>query len=270
MSEAHGAGSGSRPGRIAVLLLPLMAAAIFAAACHRAPSQARLRRGPATPLDPQTVGVITGSVRFRGLPPPMPVLDMSGSPGCRPAGAPPVHDPAVVVNRNGTLRWAFVYISKGLKGWVFDPPSRPADLVQQGCQFRPHVLGLMAGQPLRVMTRDRVPHNVHAAPRHNPPWNISMLPGAAPVLEYFNHPEVMIPVECNVHSWMHAFIGVVNNPYFAVTGRRGGFQLRNVPPGHYTLAVWQQRYGFRRQEVDVLPRQHVRVVFTYHAAPAGG
>lgn len=269
MSAARSAGGGSRAGRIGAFLLPVLAAAMCASACHHAPSPARLHRGPATPVDPQTVGVITGSVRFRGVPPSMPLLDMSSSPGCLPAGAPPVHDPAVVVNSNGTLRWAFVYIAKGLKGWNFDPPSRPADLVQQGCQFRPHVLGLMAGQPLRILTRDSVPHNVHAAPRRNPPWNVSMLPGAAPVLEQFNHAEVMIPVECNVHSWMHAFIGVVNNPYFAVTGRRGSFQLRNVPPGRYTLAVWQQRYGFRRRQVDVLPRQHVRVVFTYHP-PAGG
>lgn len=208
-------------------------------------------------------------VRFRGQPPAMPVLDMSGTPGCRPAGAaggPAPRAQAVVVNPNGTLRWAFVYIAKGLEGYHFNPPARAAQLVQQGCEFRPHVLGLMAGQRLEVSSRDPIPHNVFADPKQNRRWNLSMMPGDAPVTERFDHPEVMIPVECNVHAWMHAYIGVVGNPYFAVTGRDGSFTLRDVPPGRYELAVWQQRYGIERQEVDVLPGESERAVFTYSGA----
>ncbi|MGH9533718.1 MAG: carboxypeptidase regulatory-like domain-containing protein [Terriglobales bacterium] len=253
-----------RPGIAGCALALLLAAGLAAGCSHSPPAVAH--REPATPLDMSTVGAITGVVRFTGTPPAMPVLDMSGAPGCAPAGAPQVRDQAVVVNPNATLRWAFVYIAKGLQGWRFDPPSSPAKLIQQGCRFHPHVLGLMAGQALEISSRDSVVHNVHAAPRRNGPWNISMLPGAAPVTETFPQPEVMIPVECNVHAWMHAYVGVVDNPYFAVTGRQGRFRLLNVPPGHYMLAVWQQRYGLRRQEINLLPRQHLQVVFTYSAS----
>lgn len=248
-------------GRAGAFAIAAISAALLAACSpSAAPAAHQL---PATPIHPATAGSITGVVRWAGVPPAMPMLDMSGTPGCQPAGAPPVHGQAVVVNPNGTLRWAFVYIASGLEAYHFDPPLHPAQLVQQGCQFRPHVLGLMPGQPLEVSSRDPIPHNVFADPQHNRRWNLSMLPGSAPILERFAHPEIMIPVECNVHSWMHAYIGVVGNPYFAVTGTDGAFTLRHLPPGHYTLAVWQQRYGIERQEVDLLPRQQVRVVFTY-------
>ena len=53
----------------------------------------------------------------------------------------------------------------------------------------------------------------------------------------------MIRVKCNIHGWMHAFIGVVDNPYFAVTGDDGTFELKNVPPGEYTIEAWQEELG---------------------------
>lgn len=248
----------------------LAAIVLFAAACSHSPAaaSAQSRRVAATPIDMSTAGTITGVVRFTGTPPAMPVLDMSGATGCASAGHAPARDQAVVVNANHTLRWAFVYIAAGLESYHFDAPSRPVPLVQQGCQFQPHVLGLMPGQPLEIFSRDPVPHNVFADPRQNPRWNISMMPGAAPVIERFAQPEVMIPVACNVHPWMHAYVGVVASPYFAVTDGQGTFTLPRVPPGSYTLEVWQQRYGLQRRQVDVLPRQQVRVVFTYSAGGA--
>ncbi len=73
----------------------------------------------------------------------------------------------------------------------------------------------------------------------------------------------MVPVKCNIHSWMHAFIGVVANPYFAVTGDKGTFELGNVPPGEYTLEAWQQTLGTRELHITVPPSGKVEADFTF-------
>ena len=57
----------------------------------------------------------------------------------------------------------------------------------------------------------------------------------------------MIPVKCNIHPWMKAYVGVVSHPYFAVTGDDGSFELKDLPPGDYTIQVWHEKYGTQEQ-----------------------
>ena len=66
----------------------------------------------------------------------------------------------------------------------------------------------------------------------------------------------MIPVKCNVHSWMHAYIGVMPHPYFAVTGAGWTFELTNLPPGDYTIAVWHEKLGNQEKQVHLDPPRH--------------
>lgn len=247
------------------LAIGVLAVLVFAGlvGCRSASDSAPAARQPPTPINPALTGSIQGRVEWKGAPPAMAIIDMSGTPGCASPGQPAARDESVVVNADGGLRWAFVYIEHGLEGWSFALPAGPVMLDQKGCMFEPHVVGMMAGQKLRIVSSDSTTHNVHAEPRLNPPWNESMMPGMAPLEETFNRPEVMIPIQCNVHAWMAAYAGVVSSPYFAVTGADGGFLLRNVPAGSYTLAVWQERYGVQRRQVTVLPRQTTRVEFSY-------
>ena len=76
-------------------------------------------------------------------------------------------------------------------------------------------------------------------------------------------PEVMIRVKCNIHSWMHAWIGVVDSPYFAVTGSDGKFDLTNLPPGNYTIEAWQEELGTQQQQVTVPPQGKSDIAFTF-------
>jgi hypothetical protein len=73
----------------------------------------------------------------------------------------------------------------------------------------------------------------------------------------------MIPVKCNIHGWMHAYIGVLDHPYFAVSKEDGTFTISNLPPGSYTLTIWQEKLGTQQQEITVSPKQHVVADFTY-------
>ena len=73
----------------------------------------------------------------------------------------------------------------------------------------------------------------------------------------------MIRVKCNIHNWMHAWIGVVDNPYFAVTGSDGNFELKNVPPGEYTIEAWQEELGTQEQHVSVPASGKSEIAFTF-------
>ncbi len=73
----------------------------------------------------------------------------------------------------------------------------------------------------------------------------------------------MIPVKCNIHGWMHAYIGVVDHPYFAVSKDDGTFTIPNLPPGTYTLTVWTEKLGTQEQQITISPQQHAVADFTF-------
>lgn len=166
------------------------------------------------------------------------------------------------VNPNDTLPNAFVYIESGAKS--YSAPNHPVTLDQKGCLYVPHVLGIMVGQRLKVVNSDFTTHNIHVTPKNNPSWNQSQPPGAAPFYKKFQHPEVMIPVHCNEHPWMNAYIGVVSNPFYDVTGKKGTFTIKGVPPGQYTLEAWTATFGKQQKTVTVRAHQSTTVDFTFH------
>ncbi len=215
-------------------------------------------------VDPATAATVRGKVLFHGPKPARAVIDMSAEAGCQKAHAGhPVYDESVVIGKGGGLANAFVYLQSGLEGKKFEPVKTAVVLDQRGCMFVPHVIGIRAAQPLEVHNSDAVSHNIHPMPANNYEWNEQQSPGSPDREHKFARTEVMIPVKCNVHSWMHAYIGVVENPYFAVTGPDGSFELRDVPPGDYTVAVWQEKFGERKQTVHVAPSEPVTVNFNY-------
>lgn len=202
-------------------------------------------------VDPATAGEISGKILFSGKAVAAKVIDMSEDPQCAKLHKTPVVDRPVAVNRNGTLANVFVYIKAGLGEKKFAPPSFAAVMDQKGCWFEPHVLGIQTGQEFEVTNSDPVTHNIHPRAHVNRQWNQSQPQGSAPLQRRYVKQEIMIPVKCNIHSWMHAWIGVVDNPYFEVTGGDGSFTLKNVPPGEYTIEAWQEALGTQEQHVTV-------------------
>ncbi|MBN8733086.1 MAG: hypothetical protein J0L64_21300, partial [Acidobacteria bacterium] len=186
-------------------------------------------------VDPATAGNVTGKVSYTGPKPARRAIDMSSEEtACSRNHKGPVYSEEVILNDDGTLANVFVYISAGLDGKPFEPPTTPVRLNQSGCMFTPHVSGVMTGQPLVVANSDPVTHNVHPMPEKNREWNQGQPPGAPEIERTFRFEEIMIPVKCNVHSWMKSYIGVVAHPYYAVTAAGGAFELPNLPPGTYT------------------------------------
>ena len=214
-------------------------------------------------VDSATAGGIHGKISFVGARPIAQRISMD-DPACQKAAkGRKVLDDAVIVSPDGGLANAFVYIKTGLEGKKFETPADEAVLDQDGCVFGPRVMGVMTRQTVIVRNGDPVEHNVHPLPKNNAAWNEAMEPNGPDAKHRFAHPEVMIRVKCNIHGWMRSYIGVLDHPYFAVTGADGSFTLKNVPPGNYTVGVWHEKFGEMEQAVTVGASQDQKLDFQY-------
>jgi plastocyanin len=225
---------------------------------------------PGATVDAATAGTVAGTVKLDGTAPRMRPINMSAEPYCQKANKEPVVPPEVVTGDGGTLANVVVYVKDDMSKYSFPTPSDAVPLAQQGCMYDPHVVALMAGQTLEVENDDQTTHNIHPMPRDNREWNKSQPPGAAPIADSFARPELAIPVKCNVHPWMKSYIFVFKNPYYAVTSRDGKFEIKDLPPGTYTLVAWQEKYGTQEQTVTIAPKESKEVSFTFKASGAAG
>jgi hypothetical protein len=214
-------------------------------------------------INPATAGVITGVIRFSGRKPHPKRIDMSSEPACVEAHHGKAYDESLVVGDKGALANVFIYIKTGLEGKRFETPAQPVTIDQSGCWFRPRVQGIQVGQTLKVVNSDPVTHNIHPQAQINREWNHSQGAGDPPISRRFLKPEIMIPVKCNIHSWMHAWIGALDHPYFAVSGKDGSFEIRNVPPGDYVIEAWQEKLGVQDQKITVTPSGKVETTFSF-------
>jgi plastocyanin len=220
--------------------------------------------GAAAMPDEANGGTITGKVSFDGTKPVMKTIDMSANPVCTRAHASsPQKSEEVIVNDNGTLRNAFVWIKAGLPDKNWQVPATAVELDQSGCMYKPHVIGVMAGQNIEIKNADPTNHNIHPLPQTNQEWNESQPPGSASKMQSFARQEVMIPVKCNIHPWMRAYIGVVSHPFFAVTGDDGTFTIKGLPPGTYTVETWHEKYGTQDQQITVGAKESKTVDFSF-------
>lgn len=213
-------------------------------------------------------GTITGKVNFPGPAPKLKPLSMEGDIVCAKKHPEPVYPEAVVRNANGTLRNVLVRVKSGLEGKTFSVPDEPVTLDQEGCMYKPHVLGIQARQKLKIVSSDATAHNIHPLPRENREWNVSQSPGADPIIQSFAKPEVSIPVKCNQHPWMRAYVHVLSHPFYAVTAEEGEFKIKGLPPGKYELEALHEQYGAMTESVEVPANQTITVNFTYKPSQA--
>jgi plastocyanin len=247
--------------------LTALAAALLAA-CSTAPSAKNDSAKKETPQayfkpDPATVGSVSGTVIYHGKIPPHKKVDMSEDPQCSSLHKTPVYDDSIAASRDGSLANVFVYVKHGLEGKKFETPKEPVTIDQKGCWFIPRVMGIQTGQTFQVTNSDPVTHNIHPRPHFNREWNQSQGPGEPPLERHFMSPDIMVRIKCNIHSWMHAWVGVVDNPYYAVTGADGKFDLQNLPPGNYTVEAWQENFGTQQQQVTISPKGTSAIQFTF-------
>jgi plastocyanin len=249
--------------RSAVLALCVTLFVTIIGCSKKEPSESSGPPPPTAVVDPATAGSITGKVKLEGEPPVFRPIDMSAEPICLKANPSPVIPPIVVLGPDHALANVVVYIKSGLGRYRFDTPKDAAVLDQKGCMYVPRVLAVMVNQPVAFKNTDPTTHNIHPMPRKNHAWNRSLDAGEQPYVTTFSHPELAIPVACNIHPWMRAFLFVFADPYFAVTPRTGDFELKNVPPGTYTVEAWQERFGTQDATVTIGPNESKSISFTF-------
>ena len=249
--------------RLAVFFGGILMAICGALAAMGPANPAAASETPASTAYQSNTGEITGKVAFQGVKPRLATIKMDNDPVCTELHTNPVFVEDGTVSDDGTLPNVFVYVEHGAEKYSFPVPAKPAILDQHGCMYQPHVLGVMAGQELLIVSSDPTTHNIHPMPKDNREWNQSQPPGAAPLVKKFTRSEFMIPVKCNQHPWMKAYIGVTSNPFYAVTGADGKFTLKGLPPGEYTLKAWTATYGSQEQKVTVRPDESTTIYFDF-------
>ena len=228
------------------------------------PAPMQLAQAPAEPQPAAGGGsaTIEGVVQFDGAAQEPVRVKMDADPVCAQQQTEPSFSEAVVVNDNGTLQHVFVYVKEGVPV-PYPAPETPVVLEQVGCWYQPHVFGLQANQPLEIVNSDATLHNINAKPALNRPFNIAQPVKGMTTTKRFTKPEIMVSFKCNVHPWMQAYAGVLDHPFFSVTGTDGAFAITGVPAGTYTLEAWHETYGTQTQSVVVEDGATHAVAFTF-------
>ena len=212
------------------------------------------------------VGTIRGHVRLTGKLPGNVVLRLGRDPMCARANAgKQVIQEAVMATIDGSLANVFVRLDGAFPQTPV--PAAPVVIDQKNCFYRPRVIGARVGQTIQIKNSDPFLHNVHSVAAKNTNFNVGQAV-AGVVYQFKPAQEEVMRLKCDVHTWMTAFIGVVNHPYFAVTADSGNFQIEKVPAGTYTIRAWHEEYGFVSKTVTVKPGVVSTIDFTFAAAPA--
>ena len=161
-------------------------------------------------------------------------------------GLKPHFDEDLIVGSDGGIANAVVIV-KGAKG---DLKPENVEFDQKGCDYVPHVLAFPAGSTVEIMNDDGILHNIHTYSTVNPSFNMAQPKFKKKIDEKVDKPEV-IKVTCDAHGWMHGWWVATDTPYYAVTDDNGNFTIKDVPPGDYTVEVWQEKLGTQDQKVDV-------------------
>ena len=186
---------------------------------------------------------VKGKVTYVGKPPKAKRLRMDADPVCAASHREAAKAESFIVDSNGNLANVIVY----LEGVSYNgkTPNSPVTLDQNGCVYSPHVIGLQAGQPLKILNSDATMHNIHGLPKVNREFNFGMPKSLKEKTIKFDKPENVFVVKCDVHPWMKSYAQVFDHPYFAVTGKDGSFSIKNVPDGTYKAVAWQERFNKR-------------------------
>lgn len=218
-----------------------------------------------TPIDPASTGALQVEVRVDGTPPAMKPLNMSSVAECAAAHPGPVPAGDALV-ADGKVQNAFVWLKDGLGDRVFAVPTTPVVMDQQGCLYVPRVIGAQVGQPIEFRNSDAMLHNVRGTPEHASGWNLSLARKGSDRTITVDAPEVAISVRCDVHPWMQGWVGVVDHPFFGVTGSDGRVALGGIPEGRYTVGVWHERFGTRDAPVEITRGGRAELAVTLSAA----
>lgn len=190
-------------------------------------------------------GTIEGKVVYRGEVPIRKIIPTKDREVC----GGPRDEPQVRVGPDMGVQDAVVYLKGVAKGKAWGKPESIPVLDQEKCIFKPAVQVIRTGK-IVIANSDPVLHNTGAFYGKRAAFNLALPDKGMKVTSELPRPG-LVRVECDAHGWMLAHIHVADSPYYALTGIDGSFRIADVPPGNYTLAVWQRWAGDTEMSVAV-------------------
>ncbi|HWW92439.1 MAG TPA: hypothetical protein VN375_03660 [Vicinamibacteria bacterium] len=203
----------------------------------------------------------SGKVAYEGSVPPVERVKLNADPKC------------AAMHKEGLERWqlrvkdggladVLVYVKSGLHG-TYPSSTDPVLLDQKGCDYWPHMVVKMVGQPLVIRNSDDTLHNIHPRPQVNPEFNIGQPHQGMESKKTMDKPEIMIPVGCDVHPWMRAFISVFDHPFFTVTKEDGSFEIKGLPAGEYEVEAYHGKLKTQDLKLTVKDGEAAKLNFSF-------
>src|SRR6185295_16751410 len=243
-----------------------LALAATAAACGGGSQESSAPAATSAPgaqkVDPATASDVKGTVTLEGTAPKNEAIKMNADPVCLKEAKGDQFQETYMA-KDGKLENVFVYVKDGLGNYMYDPPTGTPRIDQRQCRYHPHVFGMRVGQSLEILNSDPTLHNIHATPKTNSEFNNGQPIQGMKMSHTFDKPEVMVPFKCDVHGWMNAYVGVLDHPYYAVTGKDGSFTLKSLPPGTYTIEAWHEKLGAQEMKVTLGAKETKDANFTF-------
>ena len=187
-----------------------------------------------------SAGSISGKVTLEGTPKKEITIKMAADPRCAALHKAPVTTRHYVVGEGNGLANVIVYLKTGVEAKDYAVPSEKPLLDQEGCEYKPYVMGVRAKQTFAVKNSDPTLHNVHATPKvsGNKEFNFAQPTKGMVTDTSFAVEEIPVRFKCDVHPWMFAYVGVFDHPYYAVTDKNGNFTIKDVPAGTYAVEAY--------------------------------
>ena len=195
-------------------------------------------------------GSISGTIKFEGKGPKMKPLRIDADPICVANNEVSPRREWLILDENNGIKNVLVFVTEGLNN-EYTPPEEPVIIDQKGCVYRPHVMGIMAGQQLDILNNDGTLHNIHALPKVNKEFNKSQPRSKKKLSVKFEKPEAPFKIKCDVHPWMGAYIGVFDHPCYSVTANDGTFEITGLNPGTYAIEAWHEKLGTQTATVTI-------------------
>jgi len=207
--------------------------------------------------------IIFGKIKYEGKVPKFREIKMDADPICLSKHRGKVYPKTLLLNENNMMGNVFIRIKDGIFDEPFEAPKEAVVITQEGCMYTPHVVGLMVGQPLKILNPDGTLHNVHALSKINAEFNLAMPKFRRETQKTFDKAEFMFPIKCDVHPWMSAWISVLDHPYFAITTKNGEFSISGVPKGTFTIEAWHEKLGTQTQRLNITGGGDYHADFTF-------
>lgn len=212
-------------------------------------------------------GTITGKVSFEGkAPAPVKYIITKDQHAC---GKGQVTRQEVDA-KDGALRGVVVYLDKVKKGKAYPEKTKSAVVDQKKCAYVPYLQVVAEGGKVTILNSDAAHHNIHTyeiiGRAKRSMWNISQPRQRKKVVRRAKvRRSPIVRVECDVHNWMKGFLFVARNPYYALVGADGRFEIADVPPGKYSLRAWHPALGVKKKRIKISTGGKKTADFTFSA-----